>query len=589
MQRRLAVIVAADVVGYSRLMGVDETGTLDRLRAHRRELIDPLIATHGGRIVKTMGDGLLLEFPSVVAATRCAIETQEGLAARNADVSEDERIVFRVGVNQGDIIIDGEDILGDGVNVAARLQEVAEPGGIAVSHRVHEDVRDRLDARFEDRGEQSLKNIARPIRVWAWSPGIAPRAAPSLPDKPSIAVLPFANMSGDPEQEYFADGIAEDIITALSKFRWFFVIARNSSFTYKGSAVDVKVVGRELGVRYVLEGSVRKAGNRVRVTAQLIEAASGNHIWAERYDRELVDVFDLQDEIQQAIVVAVEPELAGAERQRAARKPPEQFDAWDLCHRAMWHLDRRDRGHSAEAESLFERAIAADPGFATAYAGYSWLLYDSAYMSFVDDVDAARNKCLALAEKAVAADDRDPFAHAQHGRALYWKGDLGRAIAETRHAVALNPNFALGYQAMTSALLLDGRYREALESGDRFVRLSPRDPLRWATEIGRGWCLVELGDPEGAETALTAAVTVASDHIPWPRVFLADFHVTRERGEAAREIVAELAAQYPELTIEHVMARWPLWPSGVRERLSRTLCPRPACRDEPSTPPRVPC
>ena len=300
------------------MMGVDETGTLAALRAHRSELIDPKIAEHDGRIVKIMGDGLLFEFPSVVNATRCAIELQQAMAERNEGVDEDRRIVFRIGVNLGDVIIEGEDILGDGVNIAARLQEIAEPGGLSISRRVHEDVQDRLDASFEDTGEQRLKNIARPVHVWRWRADNAPASPPAtevakaplpLPDKPSIAVLPFDNMSGDPDQEYFADGIAEDIITALSRIQWFFVTARNSSFTYKGGAVDVKQVGRELGVRYILEGSVRKSGQRLRVTAQLIDATSGKHVWVEKYDRELSDIFELQDEITRNIVATTQTQV----------------------------------------------------------------------------------------------------------------------------------------------------------------------------------------------------------------------------------------------------------------------------------------
>ena len=308
VERRLAAILAADVVGYSRLMGQDEAGTLARLRGHRRELIDPEIAEHKGRIVKTTGDGILIEFPSVVEAVACAVAVQRGMADRNAATPEDQRIVFRVGVNLGDIIFaEDNDIHGDGVNVAARLEGIAEPGGICISGIVHDQVRDKLDLAFEDMGEQSLKNIARPVRMYrvrltpaeTTPKGTPTESAPvlALPDKPSIAVLPFANMSSDPEQEYFADGIAEDIITALSRYPSLFVIARNSCFTYKGRAVDVKQVGRELGVRYVLEGSLRKSGNRVRITAQLIEAGTGNHVWAERYDRDLADIFAVQDEI----------------------------------------------------------------------------------------------------------------------------------------------------------------------------------------------------------------------------------------------------------------------------------------------------
>src|SRR5690242_19216596 len=326
VQRRLAAILAADVAGYSRLMGADEEGTLAALKELRRELADPKIKEHRGRIVKTTGDGLLVEFASVVDAVRSAVEVQQGMAGRNAEIPADKRIEFRFGIHQGDIIIDDGGIFGDGVNLAARLEGLAEPGGICVSGVVRDEVRDKLDFTFDNMGEQSLKNIARPMRVFAVNIGghlsrkpvadtgaIRPMIEPAplaLPDKPSIAVLPFQNMSGDPEQEYFADGIAEDVITALSRYPSLFVIARNSCFTYKGRAVEVRQIGRELGVRYVLEGSLRKAGSRIRVTAQLVEAATGNHVWAERYDRDLADIFAVQDEISDATTTAIAPAIA---------------------------------------------------------------------------------------------------------------------------------------------------------------------------------------------------------------------------------------------------------------------------------------
>src|SRR5271165_3763013 len=348
VERRLAAILAADIAGYSRLIGADEEGTLARLRAHRRELIDLKIAEHRGRLVKTTGDGLLVEFASIVDALRCATEVQAAMTERNAAVPADSRIEFRVGINVGDIVVEDGDIFGDGVNVAARLEGLADPGGICVSARVQEDAAGRLDLTFEDMGDQSLKNIARPIRVYRarLTPSdTAPKATPTesppilaLPDKPSIAVLPFANMGSDPEQEYFADGIAEDIITLLSKSRGLFVIARNSTFTYKGKAVDVSQVERELGVRYVLEGSVRKAGNRVRVTEQLIAAATGEHLWGERYDRDLTDIFVVQDEITESVSVAILPTVDRTERERAARKPTNSLDAWECYHRGMWHI-----------------------------------------------------------------------------------------------------------------------------------------------------------------------------------------------------------------------------------------------------------
>jgi len=352
IERKLAAILAADIAGYSRLMGADEERTLARLKAHRREHIAPKISEHRGRIVKTTGDGILIEFPSVIEAVSCAVAVQRGIAERNAGTPEEQRITFRVGVNLGDIIVEDGDIHGDGVNIAARLEGIAEPGGICISEDAFRQVRGRVDVEFEDIGEQSLKNIARPLRVYRvllQRPGQTRGQALPLPDKPSIAVLPFANMSGDPEQEYFADGMVEEIITALSRIRWLFVIARNSSFTYEGRAIDVKQVGRELGVRYVLEGSVRKAGGRVRITAQLIDATNGAHLWADRFDGSLEDVFELQDEVASGVAGVIEPALQAAETARSARRPTNDLTAYDLYLRAyamVWSSARQTSGRS---------------------------------------------------------------------------------------------------------------------------------------------------------------------------------------------------------------------------------------------------
>src|SRR5215813_8779894 len=368
--RRLAAILAADIVGYSRLMGVDEEGTLERLKALRRELVDPKIKEYRGRIVKTTGDGMLVEFASVVDGVRCAVDIQREMAERNAEVPAERRIELRMGINVGDIIIDEGDIYGDGVNVAARLEGLAEPGSICVSRVVRDQVRDKLDFSFDDKGEQQVKNIARPVRVYSIAARASkqqtgqpsmPQPSPPLPDKPSIAVLPFQNLSGDPDQEYFADGIVEDIITALSRNRAFFVISRNTTFTYKGPAVDVGKVARQLGVRYVLEGSVRRAGSRVRITAQLIDAMSGRHLWADRYDRELADVFAVQDEIARTITGELAPGIIAAEMQQAQRKDASQLDAWDRTMRAHWHIRRFTREDMAEARCLLDEAIDLDP------------------------------------------------------------------------------------------------------------------------------------------------------------------------------------------------------------------------------------
>src|SRR6266581_3489192 len=388
VQRRLTAILAADVAGYSRLMGLDEAGTARMLHEHRAA-VDPVVARYGGRIVKTTGDGVLLEFPSIVAAVECAFTVQNLMRERNRDVPEERRMLFRIGINLGDVLIDGDDILGDGVNIAARLEGVAEPGGICVSDDVYRHVSGKLDVSFEDIGNQQLKNIARPVHAYRIRLVDVPTSGTSaslllLPDKPSIAVLPFTNMSGDPEQDYFADGIVEDIITALSRFKALFVIARNSSFTYKGKSVDMKQVGRELGVRYVLEGSVRKAAGRVRITGQLIDAATGAHLWAERFDGGLGDIFYLQDQVTESVVGAIAPAVEKAEIERAKRKPTDSLDAYALYLRGLPMLYQfASRQTPDEALRLFNSAIEFDPDFASAYAGaalcYVWAKTNSLF------------------------------------------------------------------------------------------------------------------------------------------------------------------------------------------------------------------
>jgi adenylate cyclase len=377
--RRLAAILAADVAGYSRLMGADEEGTHERLQAHLRELVDPKIAEHRGRIVKNTGDGFLAEFPSVVDAVRCAVEVQRGMIDCEPEMPEERRIRFRIGINIGDVIVEDGDIFGDRVNIAARMEGLAEPDGICVSGTVRDHLGDRLPYAFEDLGDQTVKNIARPVRAYRVGVGApvtasaeldaAVRAPLPLPDKPSVAVLPVVNMSSDPEQEFFADGISEDIITALSRYPSLFVIARNSSFTYKGRAVDVKQVGRDLGVRYVLEGSMRRSGNRIRITAQLVEAETGNHVWAERYDRDLADIFVVQDEITEAVTITIAPAIAEAELQRAMRKPPDSLDAWAAYQRGLWHHSKATPHDNALAQKFLQQAIDLDPNFSGFYVG----------------------------------------------------------------------------------------------------------------------------------------------------------------------------------------------------------------------------
>ena len=559
-QRRLAAIVSADVVGYSRLIGVDEVGTLAELRNHRAELIDAKIAEHGGRLVKTMGDGLLLEFPSVVDATQCAIEVQQGMAARNENVDQGKQITFRIGVNLGDVIIEGDDILGAGVNVAARLQEISEPSGIAVSARVHEDVRDRIDAVFTDYGEHTLKNIARPVHVWQWNlagSGTADSSADdaplSLPDKPSIAVLPFNNMSGDPEQEYFADGISEDVITALSRFRSLFVIARHSTFTYKGSAVDVTRVARDLGVRYVFEGSVRKSGNKVRITAQLVNGTTGNHVWADRYDRELDDMFALQDEITESIVGCIDTEVRTSEMDRARRKPPANLDAWELYQRGLWHFYKVKKKDNEEARNLFRSAVERDPSFALAHAGIGLTCYMELFQGFGDNPAERSAQGLAASEQAVVLDDKDGFTHFVLGRVLAVTGQGDRAIAELEKSVALNLNFAYGYYALGQILNWNGRAAEGIPMLDMAMRLSPQDPILWGMQITRAFCCNNLENyDEGVEWA-RKAVNARPD-LYLHHAILAVALAGQGRPDEARIAIEEARRVKPDLSLS-VMRR----------------------------------
>ena len=449
VERRLAAILAADVAGYSRLMGNDEEGTLAALKAYRRELIDPKMAEHRGRIVKTTGDGALVEFASAVDATRCAMEIQRAMAERSAAIPEDRRVEFRIGINVGDIIIDESDIYGDGVNIAARVELLARPGAICLSENAYNQIKGKLELDVSDMGEQHLKNIAQPVRVYSVRPRGAPeRAALVLPDKPSIAVLPFQNMSGDPEQEYFADGMVEDIITALSRIRWLFVIARNSSFTYKGRAVDVKQVGRELGVRYVLEGSVRKAANRVRITGQLIDASTGAHLWADRFEGALEDIFDLQDQVTASVVGAIAPQLEQAEIERAKRKPTESLDAYDYFLRGMASYYARTNEAINEALPLFYKAIELDPNFASAYGMAAWCYAWRKINGWMTDraQEIAETERLARRAAEVGPDDAVALSRGAHALA-YVVGDLDAAATFVDRALVLNPNLAGAWYA----------------------------------------------------------------------------------------------------------------------------------------------
>jgi adenylate cyclase len=569
--RRLAAILSADVAGYSRLMGADEEGTLARLKALRRELVDPKIAEHKGRIVKTTGDGILIEFASVVDALRCATEVQAAMAERNGAAPPDSRIEFRIGIHQGDIVVDEGDIFGDGVNIAARLEGLAEPGGICVSARVQEDAAGKLDLNFDDMGEQTLRNIARPVRAYRVVTQARSAQVSSglpLPDKPSIAVLPFANMSADPEQEYFADGMVEEITTALSKIRWFFVISRNSSFTYKGRAVDVKQVARELSVRYVLEGSVRKSGNRLRVTTQLVEAESGNHVWAERYDRDLSDIFVVQDEITERVVAAIEPELYAAENIRSHRKPPESLDAWECVIRALSAVGQSTQEANAEAERLCRRAIAIAPSYGRAHSLLAWtLMRGTVWSGELRSVAAEAN---VEVQAALAIDDRDPWVHLTQGILFNRLRHFTEACRAVRRALELNPNFALAHTYLGMTLNCLGRYQEAMDSAQHGLRLSPND--RNVGNFGSMTAALACFGAARYSDCVTWARAVAAKLPDDFRAFLLEASASAMQGELASAAKAgeTLLRLRPQFSLSWMSENMP-WIGELGERLREGL------------------
>ncbi len=541
VERRLAAILAIDVAGYSRLMGIDEEGTLAALKVHRSELIDPKIAEHHGRIVKTTGDGALVEFSSAVDGVRCAMEIQRVMAERNAAISEDHRIEFRIGINVGDIIIDEGDLYGDGVNIAARVETFADPGGICIAENAYRQVDGKLTLNVSNMGEQQLKNIARPVRIYQVQLDGTARPALALPDKPSIAVLPFTNMSGDADQDYFADGISEDIITTLSRFRHLFVIARNSTFTYKGRAVDMKQVGRELGVRYVLEGSVRKVGNRVRITAQLIDAISSHHVWAERYDRDLVDIFSLQDEITDRVAGAIEPELLKIESGRAATRSTSSLNAWDLVRQGTWHFHQITPAGHARARELFREAIKLDAKLPDSHI---WLARVSAgIVAFGWSGNPQRDLCEGLhaAHVALQLDEKDPYSHYALAIISVFSDALEQAIRAGEEAVEISPSFALGYFVLGLGRLFSGNAADAIGSIERGIRLNPYDPQNfvWLQMLALAFYFVDQKD-KALQIAIRA-LKIRPDWLPTLET-LALCYATLDRVEDARECIKKMSA-----------------------------------------------
>jgi adenylate cyclase len=474
MERRLSAILAADIAGYSTLMGADEARTVRDLKGHQAVVL-PMVGEFAGRIIDTAGDGILAEFPSVVNAVKCALAIQSKMAERNSAIEPERRMEFRVGINIGDVVYDEARIYGDGINVAARLEGLAEPGGICISSKVYDEINGRIDLACQDIGEQQLKNIARPVRAYhVRLDGIAPAAAvPALPDKPSIAVLPFQNLSGDPEQEYFADGISEDLITDLSKVSGLFVIARNSSFIYKGRSVKVQEIGRDLGVRFVLEGSVRKAGNRVRITAQLIDAVNGGHLWAERFDRDLTDIFSTQDEVVEKIVRALAVTLTRGEERRLRRRGTGNVEAYETWLRARELLVRGTRESVVEARAMHRRAIELDRNFAAPHAGLALAAISDYVSDWAPDPAQALDEAESWARRAVELNDQEPVSHMALGHVLMWRRDHEGALAEFGRMIALDPNFAQGHTATGQALMYAGRAAEALNPIAMAMRLDP--------------------------------------------------------------------------------------------------------------------
>jgi adenylate cyclase len=565
VSRRLVAVFAADVEGYSRLMGADEVGTLKGL-TERRAILDRLIGDHRGRIANTAGDSVLAEFGSAVDAVQCAVDAQTALAEANTGIPPDKQINFRIGVHIGDVMIRAGDLFGDGVNIAARLQALANPGAVCISGATYDQVRKVLPMSFVDLGIQQVKNIQEPIRAYQVSApsemhqSVAERVAeadspPPMPDRPSIAVLPFENMSGDPEQEYFADGMVEEIITALSRFRWLFVIARNSSFTFKGKAVDVKEVGRRLGVRYVLEGSVRKASGKVRITGQLIDAVTGAHIWADRFERDLTDVFALQDEVTVAVVSAIQPKLVQTEIAMASRRRPENLTAYDFYLRALQHFYLTTREGIAEGIRLAHRALELDPRFGLVAALAGALHLNNVLWGYAIDPQFDRKEAIRLFRLALNIDDGDPDTLALAAFiSAFIVGDPESEIEMADRAVALNPNSFQAWNGRGWVYKIAGLPEEAVRSFERAVRMSPVDPRLYRTFLGMGMAFIELGRFDEAIVAGKKARRHSPSYSAAYRCLASAFaHLGRDAE--AREAAARVLEFDPAFTVSAWIAR----------------------------------
>jgi adenylate cyclase len=569
INRKLAAILAADVVGYSRMMAADEAGTLAALKRHRETVFDPAVAAHKGRVVKLIGDGTIVEFASVIDAVNCALSVQ-----RPAEHAPDQRasqaaIVLRIGINLGDVIMEGDDLYGDGVNIAARLEPLAEPGGICISSIVNESIGNRIDVRFQDGGDITVKNIDRPIRVWRWHPSITAVPSPSIAPNPgpngtrqSIAVLPFTNMSGDPEQEYFSDGISEDIITDLSKIAGLTVIARNSSFTYKGRSVDVREIGRELGVRSVLEGSIRRAGQRVRITAQLIDATSGSHLWAERYDRDLTDIFAVQDEVTTQIVGALKVTLSPAEKARLVEKEPSNIAAYDCVLRGREIMLGKDKNRETfvEAVTYFKKALELDANYSQAYASLGFAHMFDYQNRWSDDPDRSLKLAREYSQKAIDNDPNEPMAHGAAALTAIFERDFDRAQAEVDRTLALNPSSALAHNLLGTIRSYSGRPLEAIPAIEQAMRLDPAFRPQFLHFLGIAYLLA--GKYETAAAMLRQRILVVPN-TDFSRAVLAATLGHLGEIEEARRVWAELMKINPKFSFSAYIGRQPMRPDDA--------------------------
>ncbi len=563
LNRKLTAILYTDIAGYSRLTGADEEGTHRRVMALLDEVSES-IKLAGGTVLRYAGDAILAEFPSIVTAMKTSIAIQSEIAGQNASIDKDRRIEVRIGVNIGDVIEDRGEVFGDGVNLAARLEAAAPVGGICISAAVHEQIIGKIDFIFDNGGIQTFKNINKPIHVFTLNrEKLMGQQSSTFPSSksasvnPSIAVLALTNLNHGPDLDFIGDGITEDVITALSKIRAFKVISRESTFSYKNKAIDIRQVAEELGVRYVLEGSVRKAGSRVRVTAQLIEAESGHHVWAERYDREMEDIFDLQDEMTQVIASALEPELNAAERERALLKSPDNLDAWEMYQRALWHMWRFEHDEISTARKLFKQAIQADPNFAPAYAYLSYSCYMTVIMGYVDDPDARLIEGLEYAETALKCDDKDAIPYFAIGRIQMMQGDHDASIASLRKSIQLNPCFAQSWHGLGFALSLAGELEESKLATAKAIDMSPRDPMLWAfTVVHALTCLLDNDNEEGLVWA-NRTMQIPSSTGYWAPAMVAAASANLGQKDEARKALAEAIKQKPDLSITFLKHNMP--------------------------------